>query len=175
MAKTTMKDLAQLKKDYEAKLRESGQEIMKDAVKEFFAANPLVKAVTWTQYTPYFADGDPCEFGVNETYFTLNKVDTADVPKYPEEEEGFYSHAPKKYADADVKRYGDWAVKHNAQVDAIVAEKGAAAIDAIEAASSSFRETVGAAPEDLFLAAFGDHVQVVLTPDEIVINDIDHD
>ena len=39
----------------------------------------------------------------------------------------------------------------------------------------SFHNTIGAAPEDLFEAAFGDHVQVVLTTKEITINDIDHE
>lgn len=32
----------------------------------FFEANPKIDAVKWSQYTPYFMDGDPCVFGVNE-------------------------------------------------------------------------------------------------------------
>jgi hypothetical protein len=27
-----------------------------------FAADPDIAAINWTQYTPYFNDGDPCEF-----------------------------------------------------------------------------------------------------------------
>lgn len=38
-------------------------------VKDFFNLVPLVKRVTWTQYTPYFNDGDACTFSVNEPYF----------------------------------------------------------------------------------------------------------
>lgn len=32
----------------------------------FFEANPKVDAVYWNQYTPYFMDGEPCVFSVNE-------------------------------------------------------------------------------------------------------------
>ena len=41
---------AQLKKDFPALLA------------PLFEKYPGVKNVRWTQYTPYFADGDPCEF-----------------------------------------------------------------------------------------------------------------
>lgn len=34
--------------------------------KELFSAYPNVKAIGWTQYTPYFNDGDPCVFSVND-------------------------------------------------------------------------------------------------------------
>lgn len=30
--------------------------------KEFFNDNPKIKEVKWTQYTPYFNDGDTCTF-----------------------------------------------------------------------------------------------------------------
>lgn len=38
--------------------------------KEAFANG--LKAVTWNQYTPYFNDGDTCEFGVGDPGFTTN-------------------------------------------------------------------------------------------------------
>jgi hypothetical protein len=31
-----------------------------------------VKAIKWQQYVPGFNDGDPCEFTINEVYFTGN-------------------------------------------------------------------------------------------------------
>ena len=30
----------------------------------FFEQHKCIKAITWTQYTPYFNDGEPCEFNV---------------------------------------------------------------------------------------------------------------
>lgn len=34
-------------------------------------AHPEVESVRWTQYTPYFNDGDPCEFSTHELYLKL--------------------------------------------------------------------------------------------------------
>lgn len=39
--------------------------------KAFFAANPDIGALKWTQYTPYFNDGEPCEFSVNSDFDVL--------------------------------------------------------------------------------------------------------
>lgn len=35
--------------------------------KSFFERFPEVYCVCWTQYSPYFNDGEPCRFGVNES------------------------------------------------------------------------------------------------------------
>ena len=51
---------AQLKKDFPALLA------------PLFEKYPGVKNVRWTQYTPYFNDGDPCEFSTNAGYAELN-------------------------------------------------------------------------------------------------------
>ena len=31
-----------------------------------------IQSISWTQYTPYFADGDPCEFSTNYDYLDIN-------------------------------------------------------------------------------------------------------
>lgn len=31
-----------------------------------------IQSISWTQYTPYFADGDPCEFSTNYEYLDVN-------------------------------------------------------------------------------------------------------
>jgi hypothetical protein len=72
--KMDMKDLTKLKQDYEKALREKGQEIMKSAVEAFFAANPKINGVAWTQYTPYFNDGDECHFGVHGPSFAVGEI-----------------------------------------------------------------------------------------------------
>lgn len=35
-------------------------------VQELFIKYPELNSFSWTQYTPYFNDGEPCEFGVHE-------------------------------------------------------------------------------------------------------------
>lgn len=48
-----------------AKMQKDGQKALKGAFADFFKAHPEAKAIVWTQYTPYFNDGDTCTFGVN--------------------------------------------------------------------------------------------------------------
>lgn len=38
---------------------------------KLFTTIPEIESVFWTQYTPYFNDGDACTFSVNDIYFNL--------------------------------------------------------------------------------------------------------
>lgn len=49
------------------------EKIFPELVKDFFAAVPQIKSVTWTQYSPYFNDGDACTFSVNEVFFATDE------------------------------------------------------------------------------------------------------
>lgn len=40
--------------------------LIKASMDAFFEKYPRVRAIAWTQYTPYFNDGDACEFSVHE-------------------------------------------------------------------------------------------------------------
>lgn len=63
------------------------QELVADLRKDFAPMlKPLfekskgkIKSFGWTQYTPYFNDGDSCEFGVNFDYPNINGVDYDDI------------------------------------------------------------------------------------------------
>lgn len=70
------------KESFDERVRKMNEElvermknILTPVFKEFFELYPFVKGVAWTQYTPYFNDGEPCEFGVHEFYYTLNDED----------------------------------------------------------------------------------------------------
>ena len=51
-----------IKKEMQEKFQTSFELLFK----EFFSENPKVKEVRWDQYTPFFADGDACIFGVHD-------------------------------------------------------------------------------------------------------------
>lgn len=53
-----------------AKLIEEGKVLFFDAVKNIFKAIPDLTCIKWSQYTPYFMDGDPCVFMVNNPIFS---------------------------------------------------------------------------------------------------------
>lgn len=65
------------------------------ACKQFFDACPEVEAITWTQYTPYFNDGESCEFSVHDKYFIL--VGDED----PDDYEGSVTYNEKDLARAE--------------------------------------------------------------------------
>lgn len=50
-----------LKKDMEATIKDA----LREAFAEFFDKHPMIQSIGWTQYTPYFNDGDECLFRVH--------------------------------------------------------------------------------------------------------------
>mgnify|MGYP001569417103 CR=1 FL=1 len=75
---------------------EEGKKEFKELFTEFFEAYPEVTALRWRQYTPYFNDGDSCEFSIGELFATAHPIkadgdtesedgdydDGYDLPKY---------------------------------------------------------------------------------------------
>lgn len=62
-------------KEFEDKRTELTEQLKKDfpaLLAPLFEKYPGVKNVRWTQYTPYFNDGDPCEFSTNASWAELN-------------------------------------------------------------------------------------------------------
>ncbi len=57
----------QLKKD----MLEESKRVFKEESATLFQTHPQLFMFTWTQYTPYFNDGDACVFGSNHEYPTV--------------------------------------------------------------------------------------------------------
>lgn len=113
---------------------------------EFFAENPEVHAIKWSQYTPYFNDGDICEFGVNDFYFQPTD-ETARENEDSDYGDGFYS----TYNDSPSVR---------------------TASNAVDNFQALFN---GQAGSDLLGAAFGDHAEIVATRDGFEVESYDHE
>jgi len=59
-------------------MREKSKELMKAAFASFFEKySDAVENIFWNQYTPYFNDGESCEFSVYDVFITL-KSDAED-------------------------------------------------------------------------------------------------
>jgi hypothetical protein len=68
-------DLNEVVSNYNAELRRLKEDMsqrfqneLKNAFQEVFTAYPNVRLIGWTQYTPYFNDGDPCVFSVKNLH-----------------------------------------------------------------------------------------------------------
>lgn len=136
--------VAAAKAQYELKAREAFGHVFKD----FLAKHPAVKAIYWTQYTPYFNDGDECMFSINEIDFLdvdpTECDDIADVHDW----QWRYDHAAMSYKD-----------------------------DPYNIASSARSlETFMVENDTVLQEIFGDHVSVLITSSgEAIVNEYEHD
>jgi hypothetical protein len=85
---------SKLNADFEAYVAKAGKELrdeirktLDEVLKLFFDANPYVASISWRQYTPYFNDGDSCEFSVGDPILTLRDDSSADADAGNDEDE----------------------------------------------------------------------------------------
>lgn len=71
-----LKPLLETKENY---IKE-GKKAMRQVFSKFFEENPDTLYVFWQQYTPYFNDGEQCEFGVHDFYSVALNED-AQLPR----------------------------------------------------------------------------------------------
>lgn len=79
-----------------------GKQLFKDYIKEYFKTYPEIQAVVFAAYTPYFNDGDTCEYGIHDPVYVLEGFDPQNILRHYdyEDEEQFkiadYSHSNYK-------------------------------------------------------------------------------
>ena len=68
-------------------MREKSKELMKAAFASFFEKySDVVENIFWSQYTPYFNDGESCEFSVYDVFITLKS--NAEDEDFDDDSEG---------------------------------------------------------------------------------------
>ena len=68
--------------EYKQTVQEKLKKDFKAIITKLFEENSELKAIVWEQYTPYFNDGDPCNFGLTEVVFTNATGDDLDDISY---------------------------------------------------------------------------------------------
>jgi hypothetical protein len=159
---------------------ETSKNVFHGAISNFFKSYPEVAAITWTQYTPYFNDGDTCEFSVNDVNF-LDATDFKDLDEGEINYNDLYDHNPWEAPDEYIYRYakagGSDASYYQQKIDAWeakVAEVGPRFKELGEGVNK-FKKIFHSISDDTMLALFGDHVRVTATPKGIDIDEYDHD
>lgn len=127
--------------------------ILRPLLEGFLKDHPSIESLKWRQYTPYFNDGDPCEFRVRDLYVK---------PVGGDEDDGDYEDGFITLWIPRDPKYGVYNPE-NTGVPLLSAE----AVDALGSALS--------ANEEACLAAFGDHVEVTVTRDGIEVEEYSHD
>ena len=118
--------------------------------KELFEKSKLINTVAWTQYTPYFNDGDTCEFSVHSDDLYVNDEYADDLEWYSWK---------IKYNDYDEELKND--PNFNREESEIVRE---------------FSEIISSIPDEFLKDLFGDHARVAISRDGTVeVEEYDHD
>ena len=151
--------------------REQMQALLKHGISTVWEEyGDIVAEFGWDQYTPYFNDGEPCEFGRGEIYI----IGTQE----PQDTDGYYGDFRNevKWGEAGVfgnysdvgkvskeRGWGDNA-KRNPDYDPRYAE-----------AKDYIYGLVDALDNDILYDLFGDHVTVQIRPDGIETEYYEHD
>ena len=84
-----------------------GKQLFKDYIKEYFKTYPEIQAVVFAAYTPYFNDGDTCEYSINDPVYVLEGFDPQNLLRYYDYE---YNDSIKSavYNDINYKNYEEF-------------------------------------------------------------------
>jgi len=114
--------------------------------KELFEKSKRITSIGWTQYTPYFNDGDTCEFSINVDDLYVN---------------GEYE---------DEIEWLDWRMKYilagDGDTDKYKEQLKDKELDYEEyKVLCEFKSVLQSIPEEFYKDLFGDHVQVTIKSD----------
>lgn len=164
-------EILETEKKLKIKIKETALNQFKPAIKEAIIQLrelvPELIKIEWTQYTPYFNDGEPCEFSVNEPYFYLSglvseeeKREMDDEGLHPEEREDcieFYSYRSQWKYDPSSK----WGAHK-------LINEGKLSLEAAKAMANFSTKLL--ASEALLKVVFGDHTKVLI---DVLTGDIE--
>ena len=158
--RTSREEIAILK----AKMVAQSHDIFDSAIKEIFQLNDgQLEAIAWTQYTPYFNDGDVCEFTMGDIYFITDGIADAGIPEsvYDFESDEYTQLETRVPDDWQRKRAAEgesWAIKACGKWDKIVDKTLPEACHELEI----FMNKNG----DIMEEIFGNHVRIIITVDK---------
>ncbi len=148
--------------------------------KEFFAAHPAVKSIAWTQYTPYFNDGDPCTFRVGEVQLRFGAVPKA-VPKVVTEsdeveeiDEEDVEDEDDDDDDGDDEGYCSWTLA-NAKDSRWIEEAHRPLITPELLEDFKWVTKIVESDPDSMEMIFGDHARVIATKNGITVEEYEHE
>jgi len=187
IAKKIAEKNAEIEKMKKAHMKELQTEF-NDIVKQFFEECPKVQAVVWSQYTPYFNDGEECIFGMNEAHFIVEGFDEDDLrnPYEYEDEKDFTVLVTPSYSgdtlvetiesykkNLEGPNVSDWAKKFYPEQIARI-EKQMEEYPGYGELAKLFYELLGN-NEELLQEVYGDHAAVYLMPGKVIVEEYSHD
>ncbi len=140
-------------------INEVSAQAFTDFIKTFFVKNPKIKSFGWTQYTPYFNDGESCQFSVNTDYIKVN---------------GEYADDQDWISPKNILSYGKWDSVSKSYVGREEAINPNYDEELVKA-TDEIRDFLGHFNEDFYHSQYGDHVEITVSESGVNISEYDHD
>lgn len=165
--------------------------VFRDVTKQLFSKHKALKIIQWTQYTPYFNDGDVCNFGINEISYSVEYPEgidgsTTDFDTHFDSYDGaFVGEPPSDFTYRDAADYKRDPKATNASWKRYAADT----VDAFEEICKKYdKDELIALSDDMALfrkmvndnqsfmeMMLGDHVLVTVTKNGVFTSEYDHD
>lgn len=193
------------KKDLEKQITAEAKEVFAEASKNIFDKHgDIVHSFGWTQYTPYFNDGEPCVFGTGEL-FIISKTDKTNdeyedtyyestgefgaygttnnklapyIWDWKEKYKPYSRHGEPDKPEEIVDRSATYEPGPNRATEIVgeVTKRDNSDYDPVYGeANDDIKKLFGLLDERTLETLFGDHVLVIVTADGVSVEDYDHD
>lgn len=134
--------------------------LLKEETDRLFVKFPTAQSISWTQYTPYFQDGDECVFGAYIDQLTVQAVGEEEGVEI--EPEGI------NYEDRVVRmRNYDYNTRQSTTTTRPATE--------LELFARQFYKLLRSAGNDALKAAYGDHTTVIISREGTELEEYQHD
>lgn len=179
-----LEEMLNKKAEIEKAITEEAKIVFAEVSKDIFEKyGDKIGCFRWSQYTPYFNDGEPCEFSKHDVWiFTPEDAKNEDL-RYEEGSEQFYSGYGEndklskilyRSKERDYVTSGTWIGKERLERDYESFENPNFDPEWGDA-YTAVHDLCNLIDEDTALALFGDHVEVVVTANGVEVDDYDHD
>lgn len=140
-------------------IKDMSSGLFEDFQSYIFEKYPDIHSFGWTQYTPYFNDGEACIFYANTDYLKIND-------EYADDSDWFSPVNITKNGtwNRDLKVYEGRTEEPNPNYNQKMID-----------ACSEIGEFLSNFDDEFYLQKFGDHAEITITKEGIDISDYDHD
>lgn len=155
MSNDILEEVQAINADYQAavnSMKAEAKDALKTAFKRLFTEYPDVAVVAWQQYTPFFADGDPCEFSVHDVVVYSQK-DMQEIQD-GDDEFSYWEDGP------DVISNETPAFKYNEEIGGYSWQDIEVTNPSLAEGANLAKKIISLLPNEALLALFGDHASV---------------
>lgn len=177
--KTKLNEIQKQIEKLEKQAHKESSKLIAKGFKEIFKKHPELESFSWTQYTPYFNDGDECVFSAHTDYISINGSDH-DESSYELRQFLDVLHNPKKeiarlqkrieeckkekysysYLEDEIKNIENGSIEETRNKLAILED---------------ISQILSSIDNDCYRSIFGDHVRVTVTKDGWSTESYEHD